>query len=679
MKPPVKLALLTLVSMLVNLGMMAQSNLTLYQMPHVPQAHQLNPANNLYAKGYLIMPLLSGGSIGLGNSAFPLADIGISTPGFNFGDRLSYDALLSQMDGSERFSGGAHMDWLFIGFAQDKGYWSFGMSESVVVDGRYDRGFMELLADADAGRLLSGKTYAMPDLRGQAMHYRSFSVGYSRELRKGLSVGGRFKYLWGYEAFKTENNNLQITGTGEPNRYNVSGQLHLLGSALTNFAEKETDFLAYFFNPENQGFAFDVGMHWRVNDQWEVSASLVDVGRIQWGNATNSVAVNDTIADPFDQIESFFDFFTEEENPQRNSFTTTLPARAYLNVAYYFKPQTSVGLLVHPRFWGDEMTVATSVSINTRIRKWLGLTANYAYQPFNPVNVGTGFSVNLGALQIYGATDNILGFLSDQQLVHLQGGLNYTFKRTIREPYLHTPMVRQDDLFQMAPPTDDVEAVATLPTAPDPQEQSPYYTLNGDLRSREDGAPVDQYNMDVFEVLPDGSEDLVRTGRYPRSTFQLTLRRGVAYVLRIERWQYETAAFQIPADFDREDEVLLLFIEKQQLPGLPFAVEGKTSTIIAPPVEETVPEEEIIAEAPSNNTDVWTSRGGDAAPEILTLKKRTSLRAADTHKSTVLQRLDEGAEVELLEKTRASWWKVRYGDAVGWVKSALLEQISHRS
>ncbi|MEN0004906.1 MAG: SH3 domain-containing protein, partial [Bacteroidota bacterium] len=61
------------------------------------------------------------------------------------------------------------------------------------------------------------------------------------------------------------------------------------------------------------------------------------------------------------------------------------------------------------------------------------------------------------------------------------------------------------------------------------------------------------------------------------------------------------------------------------------------------------------------------------------ITQRTSLRAKATHQSKVLQRLAVGTEVELLEKTRASWWKVRIAQREGWVKSKLLEKIDHRS
>lgn len=61
--------------------------------------------------------------------------------------------------------------------------------------------------------------------------------------------------------------------------------------------------------------------------------------------------------------------------------------------------------------------------------------------------------------------------------------------------------------------------------------------------------------------------------------------------------------------------------------------------------------------------------------KLFKVKAATSLRAEATHTARTLLRFDAGNKVELLEKTDAFWWKVRYKGKIGYAKAALLEVL----
>jgi hypothetical protein len=75
------------------------------------------------------------------------------------------------------------------------------------------------------------------------------------------------------------------------------------------------------------------------------------------------------------------------------------------------------------------------VSVNAAATRWLNITGSYSITNGIASNIGLGASANLGPLQFYFVTDNIIGLASPEkaQNINVQAGLNLRFGRTKTE------------------------------------------------------------------------------------------------------------------------------------------------------------------------------------------------------------------------------------------------------
>ncbi|MEN0004193.1 MAG: SH3 domain-containing protein [Bacteroidota bacterium] len=91
--------------------------------------------------------------------------------------------------------------------------------------------------------------------------------------------------------------------------------------------------------------------------------------------------------------------------------------------------------------------------------------------------------------------------------------------------------------------------------------------------------------------------------------------------------------------------------------------------------------DQLCPQLPDHPTCLSTVAVASATPTLKSptlgtyqVTQKTSLRAASTHKSKVLKRLQVGTAVQVLEHTNQYWWKVEYQGQIGWVKNFLLEE-----
>ncbi len=98
----------------------------------------------------------------------------------------------------------------------------------------------------------------------------------------------------------------------------------------------------------------------------------------------------------------------------------------------------------------------------------------------------------------------------------------------------------QDTTFEAPTPVpapSTAEAPRTIPVS--------YQTFQGFAVDRESGRPIDFFNMDVRRIKPDGSKELVRTGRYQYGRFSLSLQTGITYEFSLVRRGYERLRAQV--------------------------------------------------------------------------------------------------------------------------------------
>ena len=248
----------------------------------------------------------------------------------------------------------------------------------------------------------------------------------SRQLGK-FRLGGRVKYLSGIGYVETERN--QASLFTDPDIFQLTFDTdYAFNSFNTVNIEDVTDFafntnLIDNFFSNNNGFAFDVGLSFAFNDKLSFSASILDLGYINWTEETSlyesegsflfeginldAFLLNDSVGFEIkiDTLEDIF-AFRESETEAR----TNIGARFFLAGQYQLNSKLRLGGLVH---FTEVETTEFTIGINAQYRLLENLLvgANYSYRRDSFSNLGFQFSANLGSLIIFGNTDNIISLL----------------------------------------------------------------------------------------------------------------------------------------------------------------------------------------------------------------------------------------------------------------------------
>ena len=427
--------LLSLTSALVfSLGLFAQSDMLLYNFNAIPQVHHTNPAYPHQTKWYIGLPAVSGFSTHFHNSGFALQDI------FEKGTDINQNLakLSSRLDQTSQLNLINRVELLGIGFKAGKGFVTLGATQTI--DFKMDLPYQLFQVLFSGNGSLTNIDLNTFDL--ETINRTDFYLGYQHKfLDEKLTLGFKAKYVYVQQHAYIERMNLKIENDGNYNLIATSDILVRTSGppALESFADQEILDIAL---PENTGLVFDLGAHYKISDKFDVSASFLDYGTITY-NSFNRDYVSegqydfdgikfDLSEDDFsnagssvtDSIQAAFNF----KEVDGNTYTRDLMSRAFASFNYHITPKHSFGALFHTRMWNGQMFNDYGINYVGRWGRFFQFTAGYSVINGTMHNVGVGFDMKLGPLQLYVLTENVMA--ADYAMVQtsdLRLGLNFTF------------------------------------------------------------------------------------------------------------------------------------------------------------------------------------------------------------------------------------------------------------
>lgn len=441
----------------------SQQDFTLYNMPQVPQSSHANPSTIPNAKVNISLPLLVPNIYYSGsNSGFRLADA------FQRRDDdslvINMENMLSKLKPKNYLVQNLDIELLNVGVRiKEKNYVSFSVIEKLNATVTYPKDLFVLIWEGNGKSLLGNRT-SFDGLGLDFNHYREYGIQYARKVDDKLTIGGKLKYLYGMENIWTETSEIGLTtdASSFDLEYDVNMAIHTSGFAQYADTNNSVAFSAsnYLFGKQNKGYGLDVGARYKLNDQIELSASIVDFGRITWKDDTKNYNVNGSfkftgldILDLFasvdtsniqinnndtasatelliDSIRSSIEF---DDNTE--SYTTRLPTKIYAGGTFALNENNKIGLLGYGIFTKGRFRPALSASYNLTVKKWFSASVSYSVYQRGYSNLGLGFAINGGFFQFYMVTDNALWpFYPDQfRNGHLRTGVNYTIGRRAKK------------------------------------------------------------------------------------------------------------------------------------------------------------------------------------------------------------------------------------------------------
>lgn len=422
---------------------LAQQELTLHLMKDVFQSTHTNPAFRARTKGSVTM--LSSFQANVRNTGFTYDQLITASIQEESGKRfLDYGEMYSNLNltGNDNMYIGFSFDAFALSFKVGKNRFSLNATEHVLGRIGYGEGLFKLIAEGNT----PGETISLSDYNLNATQYHELGLGYNRSfLEDKLVIGTRLKMLYGLANVTTRHFNAQLTTGTEAELYEITTALDFeIQTSGTSMGDDDI-INNYLFNTQNNGFAIDLGATYKYDDKLSFSASVLNLGAINWNSDVRTYSSNgefkfsgltidslfsgdDTNFDQSQMLDSLKDEFDIQKD-SLSSYKTSLPMQSYLTAYYNLGIHTTASATIYTSLMEGKPYGAFALGIQQQVGKWLNVTGTYSMQGRSFGNIGVGLGIKSGGFQLYAVTDNALAFVipTKSKIGNARVGFNIVF------------------------------------------------------------------------------------------------------------------------------------------------------------------------------------------------------------------------------------------------------------
>ena len=428
---------------------MAQGEFILYNLnKSVPQAHQLNPAFAPDAKVVVGLPVLSSSHVSVDmdklnfNTVFTESSEQVLT--------VDFDNLSSALGEKNNFSVKTDLQLFFLGLNIKNNFFSLAVNERMDSWFRYSKDVVDLAIYGNGDERTFGRNVSFDQMKLKQNFYHEVALGFSRSFMDKLRVGARIKFLSGVinsqtdqlqGYIRTDTDSIHIAGSSL--RFNNSGVTYFAnGGEVLPLLENTMPFVG-----GNSGLGFDFGASYQINEKISVSASMTDIGYINWKENTSSYQLNDInysfkgfdlldlindgdgesdfLQNELDSLESIF-----EVNELDNiTYKSSLTSNFYIGGDYALAKNHHVGAQVYGRIIEGNISPEFAAYYNLKVGRVLNTVFNAGFRNGKLSSVGAGMSVDLGPVQLYATTESVTSLLKPDaaSMLDARVGLNLVF------------------------------------------------------------------------------------------------------------------------------------------------------------------------------------------------------------------------------------------------------------
>lgn len=286
---------------------------------------------------------------------------------------------------------------------------------------RYPRGLINIAAQGNAAFI--GQTIEIaPFVDINA--YNEIYLGLQKSFGN-LTLGVKGKLLYGVANIQTEKANIGFSTDDEIYQLSLISDYEIRSSGLLRYNSLDsitTDYSGFSFDNmfyNNQGLAFDIGASYAVNEKFTISASMIDIGKINWdffprkytskGNFSfdgvdildllvdsTSISIQDTLTDLLKVTE------------QIENYSTILPGTYTFGASYLWGEKWRFnGLFLFQKLNNSSRNLLTLSAL--RKISIFDIGVHYTMTKNNYSGLGIFGKVKLGPVSAFASTDNIIG------------------------------------------------------------------------------------------------------------------------------------------------------------------------------------------------------------------------------------------------------------------------------
>ncbi len=459
-----RLFLTSLLSLLFFLPLAAQQDYGLTFLTHLPQAPlQASPATFSDYRLNLVLPNLS---LGYQNSAFAIGDLFRSAS--DGGQILDLDGPIARMQPDRNaIHTSFSLNTAALSFQlKQKVQVSFFHNTQVDMQLLYPKGLPALLWDGNGAAL--GKTLEF----GPAFNflaYNEYGLGLAARLHEKFTAAVNVKYLNGLVGVRTIQSLASLYTHPEYYQLELASDMVIRTGGLNDIISGDAEdpladqSLPYLINSGNNGLGFDVGMSIQVTPRWSANLAMQDIGKIYWarhalehtsqgtysyeGQQIRPFAENQESVDFGATVDSVGELFNFKSAVK--PFYTPLPQRFSLMLRYEPIRRLTMGAGFHFASWNGVNQIAASAHVQKQLGRilYLGTVAGYHQQA--SFFLGANATLQLGPLQFFVLSDNILALLNpvNTRYTNLRAGLNLAFLPK-KEPTIESEPVFPNERYR---------------------------------------------------------------------------------------------------------------------------------------------------------------------------------------------------------------------------------------
>ncbi len=435
--------------LIVGTSVSGQQLMNLYNMRLIPQVIYTNPAMTPLGRVNVSIPAIGNIYLQTRKSDFILDEVFLIQSDNTI--KMDVQKFIDGLEPVNEIDVAINLDIIHVGFVSGRNYISFNVTDRLVLTHVFPKEEAMLIADV-AKNLLPAFPISMKDVKVDFIHFREFAIGLNRMVNERLTVGGRAKLFSGLAHAQTTNNSVLINmNTNDQGRisYDGQGNFDVTSSGIRIYRDDPAKLIVGY---TNFGFALDLGGRYKINERWEVSASILDLfGKIKWkDNVTNYVADSIRFEAPAINAEDLYwskgkqalndysDFldslsFADSVTVNRNAYKTRTSTKLFLSGSMYITRRLQVAATSEIIFGKDKVRPYLQFSLIGRVKRFLNYMVSYSVINDNEtfLNLGLGFAINMGPVQLFAMTNNIFDpwFVSEKNNPTYRFGLNLVIGR----------------------------------------------------------------------------------------------------------------------------------------------------------------------------------------------------------------------------------------------------------
>ncbi|MEJ6614902.1 MAG: DUF5723 family protein [Saprospiraceae bacterium] len=410
-----------IVIVLVGFSAIAQ-DISIYMMDSVYARTDVNPAFRFSNNLVFDLPGISAGAF---TNGVTIGDLLIENGGLN---ELKLKEGMEDVNDINYVTGNMAVNIIGVGLNMGKWQLSTGYNWHYQGSINYTKDIFLLAANGNAPYI--GETLDVgPELLLQSYHEVYIGASYQMS---NITLGARIKLLSGINDISTDNASIKLTTEEEIYQLRVESDYVLNTTGIVDYngikdvdidADKLLDELFSNFLGDNIGLAFDFGLDWKVNDKFNISASILDLGKISWNkevinykskgdNTFEGVDILDYIDDDQEVVleDSLYNLLDFEESNE--GYSTSVGARIHLSTRYHMSPKLTLGANYFRASNTINSRYLLSVNCQYKTLPWLSIGTGYGISSNSPILIPLNTMFHIGFVDFYMSTENILSGFS---------------------------------------------------------------------------------------------------------------------------------------------------------------------------------------------------------------------------------------------------------------------------